>query len=57
VAWPEAYGDTLSISFSFDAQLLYTPALNAGGAGDAGLLPISGTAASESSGPVEGNGD
>jgi hypothetical protein len=53
VAWPAAYGDLLSITFSFDAELLYTPALNSGGAGDAGLLPISGAAASESTGPVE----
>ena len=57
VAWPAAFGDVLSISFSLDAELLYTPALNAGDVGDAGLLPISGTAASKSTGPVVGTGD
>ncbi len=56
-AWPVAYGDQLSISFSLDAALLYTPALNAGGVGDAGLLPISGSATGDSTGPVEGSGD
>jgi hypothetical protein len=56
-AWPQATGQPLSISFSADAQLLYTPALNAGEAGDAGLVPISGTASGESTGPVEGTGD
>lgn len=56
VAWPASYGDALSISFSPDAQLLYTPALNAGGAGDAGLLQISGSAAGVSTGPVVGTG-
>jgi hypothetical protein len=50
-AWPGDAGGPLSISFSPDAQLLYLPALN-GTTGDAGLLPISGTATGVSIGPV-----
>lgn len=56
VAFPAAYGDELSISFSPDATVLYTPALD-GATGDAGLLPISGTALAFSGGAVQGSGD
>lgn len=50
-AWPAAASDTLSVTFSPDAQLLYVPALD-GAAGDAGLLPVSGTLTGTSLGPV-----